>query len=105
MAQLHALSDLIFSIKDKLTDREYLDLMNCLGTLAKSKICVKTIQEDFGLDAPLAYFISQCLSDAEFGEIFSFVDGEIIPTYLIFDTRQPPPPASRHPMATRSRGF
>ena len=100
MTQLHALSYLIFSVKDKLTDKEYLDLMNCLGTLAKSKISVKSIQTDFGLDEPLAFFIIQCLTDAEYGSVFSFVDGEIIPSHLIFDARPEP---SRHPMATRSR--
>ena len=97
---LHALSDLIFSIKDKLTDREYLEIMNCMGAISKSKINQKAIMEDFGLDEPLAFFIIQCLTDAEYGAVFSFVDGEIIPSHLIFDARPEP---SRHPMATRSR--
>ena len=107
MENLNKLSDLIFDIKTRLSDLEYLLLCDTLKTLAIPKeLSIEVLMEVHGLEPGIASFIFCCLKDRDYSNRFCFV-GEEISTHLIFPDissgEEWSPRARSHPMSTRSQ--
>jgi len=107
MESLHKLSDLIFDIKTRLSDLEYLLLCDTLKTLAVPKeLSIEVLMEVHGLELGIASFIFCCLKDRDYSNRFCFVGEEIASSLIFPDTSSEDewsPRASSHPMATRSQ--
>ena len=107
MESLIKMSDILYDIREKLTDLEYLLLCDTLKTIAiPSQLSVQVLMDSHGLERNIASFIFCCLEDKDYSNRFCYV-GEEIASHLIFpDTssnEEWSPRARSHPMATRSQ--
>ena len=103
MQAFHDLSDALYTVKEKLSSQEYLEIMNMLKALTLPlDNTVEGLMSRYKLDQNIAI---DCFEDPTFSNVFCYVGGDVIPTHMIFsDTSSDEEwsPARSHPYATRS---
>ena len=76
---LHKLSDLLFDVRQKMTDGEYKAIMDVLKMVAiPSHTSLEGLRDVYHLDDQIALYIFGCLEDSSYSRFFAYV-GEIIP--------------------------
>ena len=80
MEHIQRLSDMIFDLKDKLTDFEFKNIMEAMQKIAVQKpiLTIEILQEQYNLDGSLAIYIVNSIRDPDYTENFVYAGG-IIP--------------------------